>query len=59
MRSMPIAFAIWIAARSPSSAGTFDEPIRWKRSARNLSSFQPSVAIVFHTRSITSSRTYR
>ena len=33
----------------PHSDGTFDEPIRWKRSARIVLSSQPSVAMVFHS----------
>src|SRR5258705_12212875 len=48
-----------MAARNPHSVGTFELPILWNLSARNLVSSQPSVAMVFHTRSITSSRTYK
>src|ERR1017187_9252303 len=48
-----------IDARRPINDGTFDEPILWKRSALIFGSSQPAVVTVLHTRSITSSRTYK
>src|SRR6266566_5112698 len=59
MRSIPIWFASSTAARMPQSAGTLELPMRWKRSARSFGSSQPAVTMVFHSRSITSSRRYR
>ena len=36
MRSRPMSLASLIEARNPQSAGTFELPIRWNRSARSL-----------------------